>query len=503
MAGLSAGLHLAEKGIRPIILESDPQFVGGRLAGKNHIEVNGWNFRQEHGVHGIWSSYLNVQAMLSRNRIRPVLVPAEEETWIYKSGPQKVKRANVGSAIRNSWMPAPFHYLALFLRPRFLAMLDISDWFSLPFVWYGLVFGLGIDPLQEDQPLQGLKLTDLSRRWAPAVRAFITGLARNGLAARPNEVQLAGFIAFLRFYTLLRRDSWAFSYMPEDGGTSMAEPLAKRISELGGIILTGASVSKLDYKDGDWSASWQNINSSQDNSVIYSKQLILAVDSPSASKLLSTCPQTSAVVEDLFWPRGMETAVVRAWFDCSPKPGAEAGILTGDFILHNFFWLHRLQNQYIHWSKITGGSAIEVHIYGPLEILEMDDTLLLSQSLKDIQDAFPELRGHRTHQILQRNPPTHTLFSIGQSTKHLGTITPWPNLYCCGDWIHHKSPAFFLERACVTGIDAANAILESRGITPWPLIQYNEPEKIASAIQVLIRKGRQFRRKRKGLLQKP
>ena len=31
LAGLSAALHLAERGLKPVVLESDPEHAGGRL----------------------------------------------------------------------------------------------------------------------------------------------------------------------------------------------------------------------------------------------------------------------------------------------------------------------------------------------------------------------------------------------------------------------------------------------------------------------------------------
>ena len=47
VAGLSAALHLAERGLRPLVLEADPRFLGGRLAGGEEIEVDGYRFRDD------------------------------------------------------------------------------------------------------------------------------------------------------------------------------------------------------------------------------------------------------------------------------------------------------------------------------------------------------------------------------------------------------------------------------------------------------------------------
>ena len=99
VAGLSAALHLAERGLKPLVLEADPKFIGGRLAGGETVTVGGHSFRLEHGVHGIWSQYRNLQAMLARHNLRPVFVPAQEENWIYKDG-SFLGMTAVGSAIR-------------------------------------------------------------------------------------------------------------------------------------------------------------------------------------------------------------------------------------------------------------------------------------------------------------------------------------------------------------------------------------------------------------------
>src|ERR1700752_4050944 len=133
VAGMTAAVHLAERGLKPLILEADDR-VGGRFSGKEDILINDWRFPNEHGVHGIWSSYVNFRSMLKQHAILPNLIPAREEQWIYRTG-NFVGRAPIGSAIRNSLIPAPFHYLQLFLLPQFLWMLDIRDWASLLSIW--------------------------------------------------------------------------------------------------------------------------------------------------------------------------------------------------------------------------------------------------------------------------------------------------------------------------------------------------------------------------------
>jgi uncharacterized protein with NAD-binding domain and iron-sulfur cluster len=490
IAGLSAALHLAERGLKPLVLESDPHFVGGRLAGGEEVDVNGWKFRLEHGVHGIWSPYRNLQAMLARHNLRPVFVPAQEERWIFR-GPSKLRMASVGAAIRHSFLPAPFHYLQLFLRPDFLLTIDVRDWLRLFHVWAVLVMAVGVDPFAEEQPLEGHTLGQYIGKWSPALRSFFTGLARNGLSTHMDEIPLAGFLAFLRFYTLMRRDAWAFSYLPADGGTSIAEPLAARVESLGGQVRLGKRVTRLRLAlsevEGSEDEAW-TVECGDES--FAARHVILAVDAAAAESIL----KSSFDADDLYFPRALPNAVVRLWFDRPPKPGPEGGMFTGDFVMHNFFWLERMYAPVRAWGKSTGGSAMEMHIYGPQEKLDLPDALLLAETITDFYRAYPELRGHVIFQHLQRNAATHTLPSLGPRDSHPGIKTRWLNLFCAGDWVRDPMPSFFLERACATGIKAANEILSAHGLEPWKLVDYLPPEPFVGWIAKLMMTGRKRRR---------
>ncbi len=495
VAGLTAALHLAERGLQPRLLEAHSQFVGGRIAGGEIVTLEHqgqtWQFRAEHGVHGIWNPYVNLKATLARHGLTPDFVPAIEESWLYRYH-DRLNIIPAGSLIRYSWIAAPLHYLMLFLHPRFISALGVDDWASLLYAWSGILYGLGVDPLAEDQPLEGETLAGLTKRWSPALRAFVVGLTRNGMAAPAEEVPLSGFLAFLRFYTLLRRDNWMFSYLPSDGGTGLVEPMMNKIIQLGGTVTLNTRVTHLEQCPDGWKIHIQTGDQTSDP--LTTSHVILATDSPAARRILTQSTPLAARAKQLYFPRGMASAVIRIWFDTVPKPTSEArseaGMFSGDFVLHNYFWLHRIQEQYRAWHRATGGSCLEVHIYGPQTLLNEPDATLLARAIADVQLVFPELRSHRLQQTIQRNEATHTLFGLGASDKHLSIRTPWSGLYCAGDWVRHPAPAFFLERAAMTGIEAANAVLADRDQPVFPLLPYPPPEPLAGLIQTLMRKGR-------------
>jgi isorenieratene synthase len=375
-------------------------------------------------------------------------------------------------------------------------MLGWRDWFSLPLVWYSLILSVGIDPLAENQPLEGMYLTDFTRGWSDTIRSFCIGLARNSLSGTPDEVPLSGFIAFLRYYTLMRRDAWGFSYLPADGGTSLIDPLTAKVQELGGEIQLRTAVTQLSRHEDGW-----QIHTADET--FSTKHVILATDPDNARKLVEGSPDLADDVAsgegDFYWPEGRETAVVRLWFSRQPndKSGAEGGILSGEFIIDNYFWLDRMQDQYREWSRETKGSALEVHLYGPPRILAQPDTMLLARVITDVQSAFPEMRGHVIHQQLQRNTVNHTLFGVGPAGRHLSIETPWSNIFCCGDWVYDPAPSFFLERATFTGIEAANKVLQAKALPSWPTVGYPPPERFAAFLERVMVRGRRLLRKRK------
>lgn len=499
VSGLMASVHLAERGLEPHLLEADPTWIGGRLkdSGVVEIEQDGqmWPFPAEHGVHGIWLPYLNFKHTLARLEILPSLKPAVEEVWIFGRG-KKIRKATMGSAIRRSGIPAPFHYLFLFLRPRFLNILTLRDLASMFRVIGSLFAAMSIDPVAEFKSLKGMSLADFTAGWSPTLRSFFAGLARNALAGHPEDVPAAGFIAFLRFYTLLRRDAWQFSYLPGPGGTCVTEPLAQVARNLGTKICLGARVINLERIDpnkdtgdteddaGGWRITYERGGQTE---TIAAKKVILALDAPATDTLLKASPTTATLAQALWYPPGVPTAIIRLWFKIQPKPIAEAGIFSGDFVVDNFFWLEQLQPAYQAWQQATGGSAIEMHIYGPPELLAQPDAILLAQVITDTYRAFPELRGQLLHSVLQRNEASHTLFSIGEPDTHLSIKTPWPKLYACGDWVYHPAPALYLERATTTGIAAANAVLTDLGLEEWLLLPHPQPEWLAGKLEQGLR----------------
>lgn len=491
LAGLAAAAHLAAKGIPVIVLEAASKWVGGRLCGGDDDTFEYldrvWSFKPDHGVHAVWGNYVNLRATLERFT-NVALRPSQGEDWINRWG-RDVRVFEAGSAVRNGWLPAPFHYLQLLFRPRFWLTINPLDFLSLPGVLFSILWTVGFDPFAEKIALDGLTLDDYFRGWTPNLRATFTGLANNLLAAPADKISLTAFIAALRFYTMLRKDAWTVEYFPGNSDDTLIQPLMDVIQRSGGQVVYGAAAHKLERDGERWRVVVED-DQKRGLRSIYADQVILALHAPGARRLLTASPATSSEAKDIHFPEALRTTVVRLWFSRQPRTGASGGMCTGDFQIDNFFWLHQLYDEFADW-KAQGGSAIEVHIYGTEKLLDQPDQNLLILAVNEIQHAFPELKGSFVNGVVRRNSRTHTQLRI-PTRESLWVTTPWPEIYACGDWIGSDSTSLWMERATTTGIIAANAVLASRHLEPYLVLQVRSPEPLVRVLVVFTKAIRQL-----------
>lgn len=487
MAGLSAAAHLAARGVNPLILEADQLWPGGRLAGgaPDTFDYGGrqWAFPTEHGMHAIWGSYHNFRALTERfTDLR--LIPSPGEEWINRWG-RDVRVIEAGNAIRSRWLPAPLHHLQLLFHPGIWATITPLDFLSLPGFLFSILMTVGMDPFEERLALDGLMMREFFRGWTPNLRATFRGLGVNLLAAPEDEISLTAYIAALRFYTMLRRDAWVMHYLPGPPQDCLLDPLIDYVAKQGGALMMGATATRLERQGNRWRITVEDSRRGGQRS-LWAEQVILAVQPPAAERLLCASPDLTDDAARLKFPAAVQNATVRLWFDASPRPGTPGGMLTGDFLPDNFFWLHRLYDDFAVWHEETGGSVLEFHIYGTAEVMAQPERLLLIQALDEAQRAFPTLRGHFVRGTVRLNTLDQTLLRI-PTADSLFVETPWPNLSACGDWIGYETPSLWLERATTTGIAAANRVLEQQGLEPFPILQPPAPEAPARVLQSAVR----------------
>lgn len=137
--------------------------------------------------------------------------------------------------------------------------------------------------------------------------------------------------------------------------------------------------------------------------------------------------------------------------------------------------MDRFQRRFADWSKATGGSALELHLYGARarRAATEADGPVLDRVRALVSRVWPELTGREVFAHVQRNAPTHSAFAPGRTARLPPVSTRIPKLVLAGDFVQAPHPALYLERATMTGLEAARQValqlgLESAGL-PTPL----------------------------------
>ncbi len=491
LAGLTAGVYLADRDVPPMILESDYLWAGGRLSGgePDVIDKLGWEgtFKPDHGVHALWGEYHNMRATIDRFLPDMVLQPSFGEEWINR-WEREVRTLEAGNAIRSRWIPAPFHYLQLLFHPGIWSTITPLDFLSLPGFLVSVLLTVGYDPIREKSALDGLPMREYFRGWTPNLKATFIGVGQNLMAAHIDDTDFASYVAALRFYTMLRRSSWEMQYFPADSNTALIQPLVDQIEAKGGYVRGGTTVTCLEKLETGWRVVIED-SLAQGMRSIYADHVILATNAPGAQRILHNSPDTNEQAKKLIFPQGLRNIVIRLWFKQSPREGTQGGMLTGDFTADNFFWLHRLYDDFQDWHKRTGGSAIELHFYASGQFLDMPERNLIINAVNEVGYAFPELKGQYLHAAVRRNSGVHTRFRVPTDAS-LWVDTPWDKLYACGDWVGYDTPSFWMERATTTGIAAANRVLENYECDTYPVLQPDPPELLVRGLEKVIHGGR-------------
>jgi carotenoid phi-ring synthase / carotenoid chi-ring synthase len=249
LAGLACAYELSQRGFTVTLLEKSPQ-LGGKIASWQ-IEVNGDTFRMEHGFHGFFPQYYNLNSLVTELGISENFKSLNSYSVVYR---------------KNKYQPEVF-------RPSHSAfpwnIVDLAIASPNRFQW-----GINLTKLKHLQVFQAIggfereknyrRLDNISvADWIET--DFPTGLydlyflpfAKSSLNA-PDTMSVAELMQFFHFYFFGNPEGLAFNGTKDDMGTSLVQPIANTIQSKGGKIITGVTVSEIQAEQGKiYSLSYQ------------------------------------------------------------------------------------------------------------------------------------------------------------------------------------------------------------------------------------------------------
>ncbi|WP_434741925.1 hydroxysqualene dehydroxylase [Micromonospora sp. SH-82] len=456
IAGMSAAVVLAERGVRVTVLEA-ASTLGGRL-GAWPEQLDDGTQMVEHGFHAFFRQYYNWRSIL--RRIDPGLgflkpIPG------YPILSQQWPTEEFGRL-----PPAPpMNLLTLLARSPSVRLPDLRQMdrdAALPLLTY--------DPVRTYAELDGTTAAELldSLKLPDRARAMLFEVFSHSFFNHEHEMSAAEMVAQFHFYLLGNGEGLAFDCPDEDYATAIWAPLTRHVGRHGGRVVTGAAARTV-HRDGDrWRVE------TADGTAYPAAHVVLAVDPPALAALVEASPDLSReaprLVERMaaFGTPGPPYAVARYWLDgdVSRRRAVFSGV-SRQPTLDSVTLYHRLENEPRIWAERTGGSVVELHAYACDPGVAAEE--LAERMRVELGVLWPEFAGLRVRELRARVEAQAPAFTPNSHATRPGVRTDADGLYLAGDGIATDFPSALMERSAATGIIAANHVLRAEGAAAEPV----------------------------------
>ncbi|MGC9666005.1 FAD-dependent oxidoreductase [Planosporangium sp. 12N6] len=456
IAGVSAALVLAERGLRVTLLERAP-WLGGRLAAWPHRLRDGSTHLVDHGFHGFFRQYYTWRAILRRidpelGFLRPLgRYPVLSRTWAEE---------------------------------------DVADLPRLPLVNLCALIArspsLGLDDLRRMDGKAALPLLTYERRRTyreydhiPATRfldslqvperarAMLFDVFAHSFFNREETMSAAEMIMMFHFYFLGNPEGLDIDAPTEDHATAIWQPLAARLDALGADVRTASPVDRIEPGHDGWRVTLRG------GEAVTGRYAILAADPPAvralgaaSTGLTRTAPHLAAQLDQL----GVAAPYVvsRLWTDrdCQPHRAAFNAV-TREATLDSVTAYHRVERQAGRWTVRGSGAVLELHAYACDD--HLDASTAAARMRAELAALWPETAAMGVVDQHTRREANAPAFGVGSDHTRPGVVTDAPGLFLAGDWVRLPFPTALMERAAASGVLAADQVLADAGAALEPI----------------------------------
>lgn len=451
IAGVTAAVVLAERGVRVTLLEAAGQ-LGGRLSAWPRTLPDGTVQQVEHGFHGFFRQYYTWRSVL--RRLDPelgFLGPLPGYPVISRQWPAEDFAALPG-------LP-PFNLLALVARSPSLRVRDLRD---IDRVLATTL--LEFDRVRTYADLDTMTAAEFLDRLAmpDRARAVLFEVFGHSFFNREEEFSAAELVAQFHFYFLANPEGLGMDVTRDDHGSCIWTPFGQLLDRLGADVRTGTPVDRVEPGPEGWRVVAGDAHAD-------ARHVILALDPAALARLAAASPSLPA---SLLAAAGTLTvsapyAVARFWTDRPVR--ADRPLFSGvsrEATLDSITLYSRLEDGARQWAGRSGGEVIELHAYAAPDGIGADDAA--DRMWAELTGLWPEVGGLRVLDRETRVGHDAPGFPPGSDATRPGVRTADPGLLLAGDWVRLPFASALMERAATTGVLAANDVLTAAGARAEP-----------------------------------
>ena len=459
IAGLTAALALAERGVRVTVLERDGR-LGGRVRSWPVALPDGSTGHMSRGFHAFFRQYYNLRSVLRRTDPELARLRALDDYPLVRAGGGTDSFAGIPRT-------PPLNLAAFVARsPSFdlrgLAGVDVEAALGL----------LDLDLPDTFVALDGVSAADLldRLRFPEGARHLALEVFARSFFADPREFSGAELLAMFHLYFVGSAEGLLFDVPAGDYDSTLWAPLGRHLHRLGVEVRTARDVRAVTERDGSL-AVLHGAPGSADQEWTGADAVVLGLDPRSLRGLVDASPGLGG--EDGAGERwrasvaGVRSAppfaVWRLWLSGPVAPHRPAFIGTSGYgPLDNVSVLEQFEGHATDWAATQGGSVVELHAYALPE--STDEAELRRDLLAGLHRLYPETAGlHAVHDEWLVADDC-VLVGLEPWASRPGVATPDPRVVLAGDAVRCDLPVALMERAATTGWLAADRLLAGWGL---------------------------------------
>lgn len=481
IAGISAAVGLAERGVRVTLIEAESS-LGGRVRswpvdvptpGADASGAPDDRATMSRGFHAFFRQYYNLRALL--RRVDPSLEclrPVDDYPLRHADGTQD-------SFTQIATRP-PLNFLSFVACSPSFGLRDLTR----------VDADRALDLLDVDFPAtysryDGVSAADAldALRFPERMRSLALEVFARSFFADPRDFSAGELVAMFHMYFLGSGEGLLFDVSRDDFDTTMWRPLRSYLEDLGAHVVTGCRVESIERDGEGFRVSAGAAAGAAGTDEASRGRPDFAIDRDDAHGSLRADAVVIATSRDVLqrlvdgtdlgdeaWRASVLTGemaprfiVQRLWFDRPVAAGSAPFVGTAAYgHLDNVSLVHDLEDGAAQWAKRCCGSVVELHAYAVPD--DVTDDEVLADLRHQLERLHPELTGcEPVHEevLVEADCP---LAGTDEWAARPGVVTPQPKLVLAGDGVRCELPVALMERAATTGFQAANALLRHWGL---------------------------------------
>lgn len=445
-AGLGATYHLAKQGYDVTLLEAGPQ-PGGLVAG---WQTPGGR-SVEAGIHGFWYPYRNIFALTDELGIQPFT------PWTCSSqfSPQGLE---VESPLFQAqpYLPSP---LGTFVYTQFKRLPLVDRLSALPLLYAVVDFDNSDEAWKR---YDSITARELFKQYGVSARLYkesFEPMLLVGLFAPGEQCSAAAALGMLYYFILAHQPDFDVRWCRGTVGAQIFRPWVQAIAAAGGKVLANQRVSDL-VTDGANRVTGVACG----DATFPADAVVFAVGITGMKKIVAGCPalRQRQAFRDVQNLGAIDVLATRLWLDRKVPITHPSNACFG---FHpttgwTFFDLNALHDEY----RDAPGSVIEVDYYHANQLLPLGDSEILPMVQSNLAACVPAVGEAKILDAsVIRLPQGVSHFAPGSYRYLLPSQTSFDNLFMSGDWIVNRHGSWSQEKAYVTGLEAANQVIQQFG----------------------------------------